>query len=65
MFGYNFVKIELHWGLTRLKPGEDYQEIIQEHAKDGWRFVQIFTTLISSSGHPEYLDLIFEKKISL
>lgn len=38
MFEYKFVKIELHWGFTRVKPAEDYQEIIQEHARDGWRF---------------------------
>ena len=41
MFEYKFVKVELHWGFTRSKPAEDYQEIIQEHARDGWRFVQI------------------------
>ncbi|PFD38172.1 hypothetical protein CN285_19035 [Bacillus cereus] len=65
MFEYEFVKIELHWGFTRVKPAEDYQEIIQEHARDGWRFVQIFTPPIGGSSHPEYLELIFEKKISL
>ncbi|MED0958348.1 DUF4177 domain-containing protein [Bacillus paramycoides] len=65
MFKYKFVKIELTWGFTRSKPTEDYQEIIQEHARDGWRFVQIFTPPIGGSGHPEYLELIFEKKISL
>ncbi|HDR7708310.1 TPA: DUF4177 domain-containing protein [Bacillus cereus] len=65
MFEYKFVKVELHWGFTRSKPAEDYQEIIQEHARNGWRFVQIVTPTISSSGQPEYFDLIFEKKISL
>ncbi|OTX92896.1 hypothetical protein BK726_08065 [Bacillus thuringiensis serovar londrina] len=65
MFEYKFIKVELHWGFTRSKPAEDYQEIIQEHARDGWRFVQIVAPTIGSSGQPEYFDLIFEKKISL
>ncbi|EOQ05824.1 hypothetical protein IKC_01157 [Bacillus cereus VD184] len=65
MFEYKFVKVELHWGFTRSKPAEDYQEIIQEHARNGWRFVQIVAPTIGSSGQPEYFDLIFEKKISL
>lgn len=65
MFEYKFVKIELQWGFTRSKPAENYQEIIQEHARDGWRFVQIFAPTIGGSGQPEYFDLIFEKKISL
>ncbi|EMN7728507.1 DUF4177 domain-containing protein [Bacillus cereus] len=65
MFEYKFVKVEFHWGLTRSKLAEDYQEIIQEHARDDWRFVQIVVPTIGSSGQPEYFDLIFEKKISL
>ncbi|MGE7631807.1 DUF4177 domain-containing protein [Bacillus paramycoides] len=65
MFRYKFVKIELTWGFTRSKPTEDYQKIIQEHARDGWRFVQIFAPAIGSSGQPEYFELIFEKKITL
>ncbi|MCC6078278.1 DUF4177 domain-containing protein [Bacillus thuringiensis] len=65
MFEYKFVKVEFHWGLTRSKLAEDYQEIIQEHARDDWRFVQIVAPTIGSSEQPEYFDLIFEKKISL
>ena len=50
-------------GFTRSKPAEeDYQEIIQEHARDGWRFVQIVAPTFGSSGQPEYFDLIFERK---
>ncbi|AVP46524.1 DUF4177 domain-containing protein [Bacillus thuringiensis] len=65
MYEYKFVKVEFHWGLTRSKLAEDYQEIIQEHARDDWRFVQIVAPTIGSSGQPEYFDLIFEKKILL
>nr|WP_249651295.1 DUF4177 domain-containing protein [Lysinibacillus sp. D4B3_S18] len=65
MFENKFVKVEFHWGLTRSKLAKDLQEIIQEHARDDWRFIQIVAPTIGSSGQPEYFDLIFEKKISL
>ncbi len=32
MFEYKFVKVEPHWGFTRSKPAEDYQEIIQDNS---------------------------------
>ncbi|PFJ17729.1 hypothetical protein COD67_02855 [Bacillus cereus] len=65
MYECKFVKVELAWGFTCLKSTEDCQEIIQEHARDGWRFVQIFTPAIGNSSQPEYFELIFKKKISL
>ncbi|QHM17227.1 hypothetical protein C7M30_00846 [Bacillus subtilis] len=37
---YEFVRVEL--STMRRRPKEDYQQIIQDYAKRGWRFVQIF-----------------------
>jgi len=61
MFEYKFVKIEF----KRLssKPSEDYREVINKHAKDGWRFVQIFSPDLASSGIGSYYELIFERPI--
>ncbi|ENQ3079242.1 MULTISPECIES: DUF4177 domain-containing protein [Bacillus] len=62
MYEYKFVKIELKSGLMASKPKEDYQTIITEHAKEGWRFVQIFAPSTVGYGSSAYFELIFERK---
>lgn len=63
MYEYKFIKIEF----KRLsgKPKEDYQEVINEQAKEGWRFVQIFSPELASSGVgiASHFELIFERKV--
>ncbi len=61
MYEYKFVKIQLT--LFSSKPKEDYQYIIQNHAKDGWRFVQIFAPATKGYGSAAYFELIFEKSV--
>ncbi|RXI96207.1 DUF4177 domain-containing protein [Anaerobacillus alkaliphilus] len=59
MYEYKFVKIDLTtWGS---KPKEDYQAIITEHAKEGWRFIQIFAPATSGYGAASYFEIIFER----
>lgn len=61
MYEYEFVKVELsNWTSS---PKENYQDIITEHAKEGWRFVQIFAPSTKSYGYAAYFELIFEKPI--
>ncbi|MDC2863081.1 DUF4177 domain-containing protein [Bacillus sp. BP-3] len=62
MYEYKFVKVELKSGLMASKPKEDYQTIITEHAKEGWRFVQIFAPSTAGTGSAAYFELIFERK---
>lgn len=62
MYEYKFVKIELKSSLMTSKPKEDYQTIITEHAKEGWRFVQIFAPSTVGYGSAAYFELIFERK---
>jgi len=47
------------------KPNEDYREVIKNHAKQGWRFVQIFSPDFATSGVAvgSYYELIFERPI--
>jgi hypothetical protein len=62
MYEYKFVKVDLsHWNS---KPKEDYQEIIANHAKDGWRLVQIFAPATKGPGIPAYFEIIFEKSFN-
>lgn len=54
MYEYKFVKVNLG-GFMTLKPSFNYHEIVKANAKEGWRFVQIFTPPISEFGKTIYL----------
>ncbi|WHY87195.1 DUF4177 domain-containing protein [Neobacillus novalis] len=57
MFEYKLVKVKLsRWNNM---PKEDYHEIIANHAKDGWRFVQLFAPATSGYGSASYFEIIF------
>ncbi|PEF45184.1 hypothetical protein CON22_18050 [Bacillus cereus] len=60
MYTYKFVKIEIN--IWKLQAKEDYKTIIEEHAKNGWRFVQIFAPEIKNL-RSDYLEIIFEKEV--
>jgi len=61
MFEYKFIKVELK-GFAKLKPQENYQQLIKTHAADGWRLVQIFAPSTVGYGLAEYFELIFERQ---
>jgi len=56
---YKFVRLEL--GSWSGKPKGDYREIINEHAREGWRLVQIFAPATAGPGRATYFEIIFEK----
>ncbi len=67
MYEYKFVKVDLEgFWLSTKKPKADHHKLIEEHAKEGWRLVQIFAPAVSVTGGgiPEYFELIFEKESS-
>lgn len=55
-YEYKFIKLKI--SVWTGKPKQDYQEIIQDHARQGWRLVQI--------GHihgQQEMELIFERPV--
>lgn len=42
----------------------NYQELIEKRASDGWRYVGYIPTKQRGTGHIQEFDLIFEKKVS-
>jgi len=40
---------------------EEYQEVIVQHATEGWRFVQAYFPSLGVYGSSTFVDLIFEK----
>ena len=61
-YKYKFVTVELKQGFSiTLKPAEDYHAIIDKHADEGWRFVQIFAPATYGTGAASYFEMIFER----
>ena len=44
------------------KARKGYEAIVHEHARDGWRLVQIFAPGVASFGAAKYYELIFERE---
>ena len=43
------------------KARDAYEDVVQKHARDGWRLVQIFAPGIAAFGAAKYYELIFER----
>jgi len=39
-----------------------YEAVVHEHARDGWRLVQIFAPGVAAFGAAKYYELIFERE---
>lgn len=61
---YKFERVQVK-GLPGLysKAKEDYQEIIQKNAEEGWELVQIFTPPTSFYGGTPFFEIIFSKDV--
>jgi hypothetical protein len=59
-YEYTFVKIELKPGWSVDQPKEDYHKIVEDHAEQGWRLVQIFAPDTSGTRWASYFEMIFE-----
>lgn len=63
---YKFIRI----GENRLsavfgvqdKARKTYEQIVHEHARDGWRLEQIFAPGVAAFGAAKYYELIFERE---
>ncbi len=59
---YKFVRIKLSGGIFSGKFDPSYQEIIHQHAVEGWRLITIFGPAREGYGRTTYADIIFEKQ---
>lgn len=65
-FEYKFVRI----GENRLsavfgvqdRARKTYETVVEEHARDGWRLVQIFAPGVAAFGAAKYYELILERE---
>ncbi len=62
-FEYKFVRLGEGWVGVRREAKQEYQRVIQDHARDGWRLVQVFAPGIGGYGAAKYFEIIFERRV--
>jgi hypothetical protein len=66
-YEYEFVRIGEYGGSAlfgvRDKDRKGYEHIVHEHAKNGWRLVQIFAPGVAAFGAARYYEFIFEREL--
>jgi hypothetical protein len=68
-YEYQFVRLEQVKNLLTGMPvpsekaRQEYQELVHEQARQGWRLVQIFAPGTSVHGLASYFELIFERPV--
>lgn len=68
MYKYEYEKVSCDlngWGMFsgNVYAIDDYKQIIEEKAKNGFRYVGFIPTKQRGTGHIQELELIFEKEI--
>lgn len=64
-FEYKFVRLEFSSVIKSSKPAEaEYQNVINDHAKKGWRLVQIFAPGDGVYGSVRYYEIVLERRVS-
>lgn len=66
MYTYEYEKVIIEFSGFGLLNGnvygiEEYKDIIEKRASEGWRYIGFIPTKQRGTGHIEEIDLIFEK----
>jgi hypothetical protein len=62
-YEYKFVRVGEGWLGARHSAETEYQQIIQDHARDGWRLVQVFAPSTGVHGAAKYFEVILEREL--
>ncbi len=64
-YRYKFERIGESWllGVATTKAQAEYRRIVHQHAREGWRLVQIFAPSFGNFGAAKYIELIFEQEL--
>jgi hypothetical protein len=50
------------WLSVKGRADREYQQVVQEHARDGWRLVQVFAPSLGAYGASKYFEVILEQE---
>ena len=62
-YEYKFVRLGKGWFCVKRSAIDQYQQVVTEHAQQGWRLVQVFAPSVGSYGLAKYFELIFERQL--
>jgi hypothetical protein len=68
-FEYTFVRFGEEWtgGNNNAEAIRDYQRVVHDHAREGWRLVQVFGPNLNNKhehkDEEQYFELIFERPL--
>ena len=62
-YEYKFVRLGEGFLRARKEARETYQDVIHQHATEGWRLVQIFAPGIGTYGSAKYYEIVFERQL--
>jgi hypothetical protein len=62
-FEYKFVRIGEGWLAAKGRAMREYQQIIRDHAQEGWRLVQVFAPGMGAYGAAKYFEIILEREV--
>ena len=60
-YEYEFVRLGEGWFAARREARRRYRDVIAEHARQGWRLVQVFAPGTGAYGAAKFFELIFER----
>ena len=63
-YEYKFVRLGEGWIGAKREAREEYQEQVHQHAREGWRLVQVFAPGVGAYGVAKYYELILEREVS-
>jgi hypothetical protein len=62
-FEYKFIRMGEGWIGVNRKAMKEYQQVVDQYARDGWRLVQIFAPGTGGYGMAKYVELILERPV--
>jgi hypothetical protein len=60
-YEYKFVRLGEGFLSVRSEGKTTYQDLIQKHAREGWRLVQIFAPSVGLYGAAKYYEIVLER----
>jgi len=61
-YEYDFIRLGEGKLWVKGKAKEEYQNVIKERARNGWRLVQVFSPSIGAYGASKYIEIILERE---
>jgi len=61
-YEYRFVRLGEGWFAARKAAEHSYHRVIEDHAREGWRLVQVFAPGSGAYGAAKYYEVILERE---